>query len=308
MRHVLTLALAFASVSSFAVVQRSYDPSPAEVDACKRTYAERLNIRIGIEADRVCANYPRDILDCAVGVNHDFGTQDHRAAISLCTMKFSDGTLRRCAIDAATRTRSAGQTVDLARVIDDCRAPRQRVDTSPPPARRERFEPSPARPPVSDYTSPRVVPSYESALLGKIAPGTFRAQVAKWINQAPESIRDVHVTRYFGILNQGLESLAVALGRPVRLHRIAFAVLGKQVSCVATEFTPPYRYLVLDECVVNGQAGGMPQQFGALNYEFINQVSDDFKTRMNQIQKAWSGGAGNVSFRRDVSDFLVIGY
>ena len=276
----------------------------SDLEACAQRYGNVLGISDSQELQRVCANYKNENLDCAVAVIRQYGDRDHRSAIKICIMEFSEPRLRSCALGKMNEVQAQGRQVNITASIEDCRKPAPAPSTQPAP--------QPLPQPTRRYTEPQ----YYGGLTGKIVDGKInRADVGvaimQWLNLGANKVRDLESESYFGLLDERLENLAISMGREVKLYKVSFFAAKKEVICTATDFAPNYkdanRYLTLHECTVNGQHGALSAQFGALNYSFINGLSPQFKERMKKAEQEWNG-QGNINFRKEVSDFLVIGY
>lgn len=259
-----------------------------------------------------------------------------------------EASTKDCTVKKMSEARSQGQSIDIPSFISDCRNPgastyRQQPDNYDSRSRQSQLPPIgsthtptpsrvqtpsavvpppvvqvPARPQLPPETPRRRAEDSDAyyippsgMLIDKIKKADFVRETAKWLNIKPQDIRAVNTEEYLNMLNSMLETVAINyLGREVRIYVVTFTASGSEVSCVGTDFSPVenkgFRYFTIHNCSVNRQHGVLANKFGELNYSFMNNISAPFKERMKIAERQWSGD--DINFRKDVSDYLVIGY
>lgn len=310
--RIFGLMLILSGLSAFGRETRVFQRSDENLRDCISRYQRALGIKSSIEADRACANYTDQNLDCALSVMREYGVTQHRAAIEVCIMRYSNATARRCAINMMENARQIGERVDLPTYLKKCKngvlsvAPLEIAPAPVPPANTDQFVPSYPSPPSDSPDSY----GWNPLLLGKIQSRIFKSAVANWLHTDAEQISNIKITSYFSWINQVLETIAIQLGRSARLYTVQFGMGAKSIECTGTDFgaTLPknatYRYFTLHECTVDGQP--LARQFGDLDYGFINGLTPEFRTRMQAMSH--SSGPGNISFQRNASEYLIISY
>src|SRR5258708_6025514 len=128
MRKTSGLAFALMLINLLGTAQTAFADrtvvfhrSEADLQNCIARYQKALDIGSPLEADRVCANYNDQNLDCAVSVMREYRVKEHRPAIQVCIMRYTDGAARRCAIDRLEAAKRAGEIPDLGTIIDECK-------------------------------------------------------------------------------------------------------------------------------------------------------------------------------------------
>lgn len=308
LKIAFTFSLLVSGSLIFAQQTKRFSRTQMQIDECLQKFRARLNIQFGAEAERVCANYTDENLNCAAGIMLDYRVTDHQDAIKVCLLKFRSGgaTLNRCTLDAMGRAVREGLAPNISEIISRCeRGDVQPRTVTPPPT----YESRPSQP----YVPPPAPIRRESnrQLLGKVGYDQFAQSVARWLKIPVTAIESIQTSEYF-IINSLFEKIAVSLGREVQLHNVEIDIGPKKVKCVGTDFDPnasvdrDQRVFTLHQCKIHDSQADFNAQFRNLDYDFLEKISPDFKLKMVKYGK--QKGPGNINFDRASSEFLVIPY
>lgn len=334
MKQALIFALSLVSISA-SQSSNAATFVRTNTEYCIRYYQPKLGADDN-DIKRVCASYKDENLDRALRIMSEFNTTDYRGAIRIVMLELNNTSAYSCTMG---KMRSGRNGLAIGDIISDCGGGGNRQESvrrveTPTRPHNDWYDETPrqpvqprevAKPRVEVPYNPQPMPAPQrrsqdsdayyveptGTLIGKIKKADFIREVAKWMNVKPSSISRVETDEYFGLVVGMIEALAQNLGKSERLYKVSFVVNGNEIACTGTDFAPhengTLRYFTLHECTVNRQFGAMASKFGELNYDFQKNLSDKFREKMKQAEAKWSGD-GNITFRKDVSDYLVIGY